>query len=93
VFQYAILGHSGEGHKFDIVKVNAPPKNNKERLAVIEVHSTDDTHGAVSHSASSGSCDCDRPYKCLEYVPAYQKHSILLLLLFSYFQGNNLFAP
>ncbi|KAI0236153.1 von Willebrand factor A domain-containing protein 8 [Lamellibrachia satsuma] len=34
--KYSILGHSGEGYKFDIVKVNATPKNNKERLAVIE---------------------------------------------------------
>ncbi len=35
--QYSIVGHSGEGFKFDFVKVNNPPKNNKERLMVMEV--------------------------------------------------------
>ena len=35
--QYDIIGHSGEGYKFDIVKSDKPPKNNKERLDVLKV--------------------------------------------------------
>ena len=37
IFQYEIIGHSGEGHKFDFVKANKAPKNNKERLDAIKV--------------------------------------------------------
>ena len=37
-FQYDIVGHSGEGFKFDMVKQDKPPKNNKDRLDVIKVN-------------------------------------------------------
>ena len=35
--QYDIIGHSGEGPKFDMVTADNPPKNNKERLTVLKV--------------------------------------------------------
>lgn len=35
--QYDIVGHSGEGYKFNIVDSSKPPKNNKDRLDVLKV--------------------------------------------------------
>ena len=36
-FQYDIIGHSGEGCNFEIVKAGTPPKNNKDRLDAVKV--------------------------------------------------------
>lgn len=35
--QYEIIGHSGEGYKFDMTKKDTPPKDNKQRLDVLKV--------------------------------------------------------
>ncbi len=37
VLQYDIIGHSGEGPNFEIVKAGKPPRNNKERLIAVKV--------------------------------------------------------
>ena len=36
-FQYDIIGHSGESHNHIFLKQDKPPKNNKERLAILKV--------------------------------------------------------
>ena len=35
--QYEVHGHSGEGHSFEFVKSDMPPKNMKERLDILLV--------------------------------------------------------
>ena len=40
LLQYDIIGHSGEGHNFEIVKAGTPPKNNKDRLDAVKVVKT-----------------------------------------------------
>ena len=37
LFQYDIVGHSGEDYKVSLVEFDKPPKNNKERLSAVKV--------------------------------------------------------
>ncbi|KAJ8310233.1 hypothetical protein KUTeg_012098 [Tegillarca granosa] len=60
-FQYDILGHSGEDHKVELVKKDKLPKNNKDRLIVLQTmhaHSQfclsgDNTLPATRHAIDS----------------------------------------
>lgn len=36
-FQYDIVGHSGDHHNIEFIKIDKPPQNNKERLDAIRV--------------------------------------------------------
>ena len=37
LFQYDIVGHSGEDYKVGLIEFEKPPKNNKERLSAVKV--------------------------------------------------------
>ena len=69
--QYEVYGHSGEGHSFQFVSADRPPRNNKQRLDVLkQMHahaqfclSGDHTLNAVRHAVSDvTSRDADEHY-------------------------------
>ena len=70
VFQYEIIGHSGEDYKLQLTELQNPPKNEKERIDVLRImhlhsqfcssgdNTLEATHDAIeSFSKELDTCD------------------------------------